>query len=69
MLRWKITNLYKTRLIGTGRMRWAENVSRVAEMKIVYKIVFRKPERARHLGDLGAEERIILKWIRKKNRI
>jgi hypothetical protein len=41
-------------------MRWAENVSRVAEMKSVYKIVFRKPERARHLGDLGPEERIIL---------
>jgi hypothetical protein len=44
-------------------MRWAQNVSRVGEMKSVYKIVFRKPERARHLGELGAEERIILKWI------
>lgn len=42
-------------------MRCAENVSRVGEMKRVYKIVFRKPERTRHLGDLNAEKMIILK--------
>jgi hypothetical protein len=54
MLRWKVSNLYITMLIGSGRMRWAENVSLVGEMKSVYKIVLRKPERARHMGDLGA---------------
>jgi hypothetical protein len=50
-------------MIGSRRMTWAENVSRMGEMKSVYKLVFRKPERARHSGDLGAEERIMVKWI------
>jgi len=38
------------RLIKSRRVRWAEHVARVGEMKHAYRILVGKPERKKPLG-------------------
>jgi hypothetical protein len=52
------------RMITARRMRWEEHVARMGEMRNAYKILVRKPEAKRALGeDLDLDGSIILKWI------
>jgi len=41
-------------------MRWAGHVARMGERRGVYRILLGKPEERDHLGDPGADGRIIL---------
>jgi hypothetical protein len=43
-----------------------EYIVGIRKMRNAYKIVVGKPDRKRHLGDLGADEKITLRWILKK---
>jgi hypothetical protein len=47
------------RVITSRRMRWAERVARMEEMRNSYRILVGKRDRKR---DLGIGGRIILKW-------
>jgi hypothetical protein len=54
--------LYR-RLIKTRRIRWARNVAGIQETemhKVLWPVKLKERD---HLGDLGIEWRIILKWI------
>jgi hypothetical protein len=48
-------------MIVTGRMSWTENVAWIGAMRILYEISVAKLEEKRHVGDLGKDERLILK--------
>ena len=50
------------RVIKSRRMRWAEHVASMSEGKDVYSFLGNLRERD-HLGDPGADGRIILGWI------
>jgi hypothetical protein len=49
--------------IQSGRMRWAEHVARIGEMKYEYKLLAGKRTWKRQSRDLGIDGRIILKCI------
>ena len=49
------------RVIKSRRMRWAGNVARMGERRVVYRVLVGKPEGKRSLGDPGVGERIILR--------
>jgi hypothetical protein len=55
------------RVIKSRRMRWAGHVARTGK-RGVYRVLVGKPERKRHLEDLGIDRKIILKLIFKKRR-
>jgi len=54
------------RVIKSSRMRWAGHVARMGERRGVYRVLVGKPEGKNHLGDTGADGRIILRWIFRK---
>jgi hypothetical protein len=47
-------------------VRLGGRVTRLGERKNTYSVSFGKSERKRHLGDISAEGRIILRWILQK---
>jgi hypothetical protein len=47
------------------RMSWAEHVARMGEMKHSYKMLVHKPP-GKHLGNIGIDGKVLLKWILKK---
>jgi len=55
------------RVIKTRRMRWADHVARMGEMRVAYRVLVGKPAREKKtLGRLNCGGRIILKWVFKK---
>ena len=54
------------RLITSRRMRWAGHVARTGEGRGVYRVFNGETEGKNHLGDPGADGRIILGWIFRK---
>jgi len=48
------------RVVKWRSMRWAGHVARMGERRGVYRILLGKPEERDHLGDPGADGRIIL---------
>ena len=63
----ELNNLYSSpnnfRVIKLRRMRWAGNLARMGEKRVVYRILVGIPERKNHLGDPFVDGRIILRWI------
>jgi hypothetical protein len=51
------------RVNKSRRMRWEGHVARMGERRGSYKILVRRPEGGRPLGDPGVSERILLKYI------
>jgi hypothetical protein len=45
---------------------WAGHVARVGERRGIYRILVGKPEEQEHLGELGVDGRLILRWIFRK---
>jgi hypothetical protein len=62
----ELHNLYTSpniiRVIKSRRIRWAEHVARMGEMRNVYKILIGKPEGRNHSEDLRVYGKIILQW-------
>jgi hypothetical protein len=54
------------RVIKSRIMRWAGHVARMVERRGVYSVLVGKPQEKSHLGDPGADGRIILRWIFRK---
>jgi len=50
------------RVIKWRRMRWAGHVSRMGERRGAFRVLVGKPGERDHLGDPGADGRIILRW-------
>jgi len=42
-------------IIKSRKIKWAENVACMGDMRIAYSILVEKPERRDHLEDLGAD--------------
>jgi hypothetical protein len=65
-----IHNLYTTpnviRVIKSKRVRWVGTVQRMGEVGNACKISRGNLKVRHHMGDLGVDGRIILKWILKK---
>jgi len=51
------------RSIISRSMRWEGHEARMGEMRHAYKIFVGGSEGKRHLGFLGIDEKITLKWI------
>jgi hypothetical protein len=51
------------RVIRARRMRWAEHVARMGEVRAAHNILVGRPEGRRPLEDLGVDGRITLRWI------
>jgi hypothetical protein len=49
------------RLIRPKRIKWAGHLERMGQTKNAYN-----PEEKRALGSLGADEKILLKWVLRK---
>jgi hypothetical protein len=54
------------RVVKSRRMRWAGHVARMVEDRGVHRVLVRKPEGKRPLGDQDLDGRIILRWILRK---
>jgi hypothetical protein len=54
------------RVVKSRRMRWAGHVARMGEDRGVHRVLVRKPEGKRPLGDQDVNGRIILRWIFRK---
>jgi hypothetical protein len=50
-------------VIKSRSIRWEGHVTGIREMKNRYRILVRKPKATGNLGNLGVDERIILKLI------
>jgi len=44
-------------------MGWAEHVARMEDNINTYRGLLEKPKEGDHLGDVGVDVKIILKWI------
>jgi len=53
-------------VIKSRRMRWAGHVALMWEGRHIYRVLVGKPEGKDHLGDLGVDGRMILRWIFRK---
>ena len=53
-------------VIKLRRIRWAGHVAHMGERRGIYRVFMGKPEERDHLGDPGVDERIILRWIIRK---
>ena len=66
----ELDNLYCSpnisRVIKSGRMRWAEHVARMGKKRGVYRVLVGKPEGKRPLGRPRCSWGIILRWIFRK---
>jgi len=51
------------RVVKSRRMRWAEHVARMGEVRGVHRVLVGKPEGEKHWGDPDVNGRIILRWI------
>lgn len=51
------------RVIQPKRIGWAEHVARMEDNKNTYRGLLKKPKEGDHLGDVGVDVQIILKWI------
>ena len=51
------------RFIKSRRLRWAGHVACMGKGRGVYRVLVGKPEGRNHLGDLGVDGRILLRWI------
>jgi hypothetical protein len=54
---------YTIRMMKSRRMRLAEYVAHVGEMRNSYKILVGKSQRRDHSDDLGVDWKIILEWM------
>jgi hypothetical protein len=54
------------RVIKSRRMKWMGHVSRMGEVRGVYRFLVGKLRERDHWGDPGVDGRIILRWIFKK---
>jgi len=53
-----------TEFITAGKSGfWAGHVARMGEGRGVHRVLVRKPEGKRPLGDLDVDGRIILRWV------
>jgi hypothetical protein len=50
-------------IIKSRKIKWAENVACMGDMRIAYSILVEKPERRDHLEDLGVDGGIMLEWM------
>jgi hypothetical protein len=50
-------------MIKPRKIRWAEHVARMREIRNSYKISVGRPEGKRPSADLGVDRRITLKWM------
>jgi hypothetical protein len=55
------------RVIMSRKMRWAEHVARMRELRNAYKILVAKPEGKKPHGRIDVVGKIILKWILRKS--
>ena len=66
----ELNSLYSSpnivRVIKSRRVRWAGHGPRMEEGRVVHKVLVRKPEGKRPLGDQDVDGRIILRWIFRK---
>jgi len=54
------------RVIKSRRMGWAGHIAGMGERRDVYRVLVGKHEERYHLEDLGADGRIIIRWIFRK---
>ena len=54
------------RVIKSRRMRWAGHVALMEEGRVVYRVWWGNLRVRDHVGDLGVDGRIILRWIFRK---
>jgi hypothetical protein len=63
----ELHNLYASpniiRVIKSRRVRWAEYVARIREMRNSYKMLFGKPEGKRPLGRPRRRWGVLLEWM------
>jgi hypothetical protein len=66
----ELNDLYSSpntvRVIKSRRMRWAGHVARMGERRGYTRFWWENLRERDHLGDLGLDGRIILKWIFRK---
>jgi len=65
----KLNHLYSSPSIVRvikSKMRWTGYVARMGEGRGVYRVLWRNLRERNHLGDTGADGRIILRWIFRK---
>ena len=66
----ELSDLYSlpniVRVVKSRRMRWAGNVARMGEGRVVHRVLVGKPEGKRPLGNPDICGRIILRWIFRK---
>jgi hypothetical protein len=67
MLNEELNDLYSlpkiVRVIKSRIMRWAGHVARMGERRGVYRFLVGNLRERDHLGEKGADERIIITWI------
>jgi hypothetical protein len=57
------SSLNFVQVIKSRRMRWAGHLAHMGERKGVYRVLVGNLRVGEHLGDLGVDGRIILRWI------
>jgi hypothetical protein len=57
----ELSDLYSSPYIKSRKMRWVEHVACMGVRRGEYRVLVGKPEGKSHLGDLGVDERKILR--------